>query len=146
MRTELVLSSAKGTRKNYLPSLDEGDRELIDSFFSEASSEEQEIPSNLRIQKPNEENSLIVSKTASINLMAIETHLIRLTGRRIQEAESNPCWMNPDLLLVAQMELAFLEAKECVFFFSEADTWSRVNRQNSKGFSTAELFSIFQVV
>ena len=66
-------------------------------------------------------------------------------GERIKEAESQPGMTNPDILLVAQMELAFLDTKECVSFFTESVTMDRLIKSQEEGVSPAVVFTAIQV-
>ena len=90
-------------------------------------------------------DQLIISQTALINIMAIPHHYSRVVEKRIKEAESQPGMTNPDILLVAQMELAFLDAKECVSFFTESVTMDRLIKSQEEGVSPAVVFTAIQV-
>lgn len=89
-------------------------------------------------------DQLIISQTALINIMAIPHHYSRVVEKRIKEAESQPGMTNPDILLVAQMELAFLDAKECVSFFTESVTMDRLIKSQEKWVSPAVVFTAIQ--
>ena len=79
-----------------------------------------------------ETHQLILSQTTAVNLLSIPTECTRKVEKRIKEAENNPEMINPDILLVAQMELAFLVAKECVSFFTESVTMDRMIKSQEK--------------
>ena len=90
-------------------------------------------------------DQIIISQTALVNIMAIPNHYSRVVEKRIKEAESQPGMTNPDILLVAQMELAFLDAKECVSFFTESVTMDRLIKSQEEGVSPAVVFTAIQV-
>jgi hypothetical protein len=91
-------------------------------------------------------DQIIISQTALVNIMAIPNHYSRVVEKRIKEAESQPGMTNPDILLVAQMELAFLDAKECVSFFTEIVTMDRLIKSQEEGVSPAVVFTAIQVL
>ena len=90
-------------------------------------------------------NQLIISQTTLVNIMAIPNHVSRVIEKRIKEAESQPGITNPDILLVAQMELAFLDAKECVSFFTESVTMDKLIKSQEEGLHPAVVFTSIQV-
>ena len=89
-----------------------------------------------------ETHQLILSQTTAVNLLSIPTECTREVEKRIKKAEKNPEIINPDILLVAQMELAFLVAKECVSFFTESVTMDRlIKSQEKESVSPAMMFT-----
>jgi len=62
-------------------------------------------------------HKLIISQTAGVNLLTVPSKLLGKMKQRINESvESNS---NPDVISVAQFELSFLIAKDCVVFFTD---------------------------
>ena len=91
-----------------------------------------------------ETHRLILSQTSSVNLMAIPTYCTREVQKRIKEAENNP-EVTSDILLVAQMELAFLLSKECVSFYTCHVAMDRLIKYQEEDISPAIIFTSVQV-
>lgn len=64
---------------------------------------------------------LVISQTAGVNLLTVPAQFLSHLEERIQV--ERPTSVNPDLLCLAQLELAFLKAKDSVKFFT--DNFSR---------------------
>ena len=92
-----------------------------------------------------EAHHLIISQEFRVNMMAIPNHCIREAENRIKEVEQTPGQSNPDILLVAQMELAFLDAKECVSFFTDTITMAMLVKYKEEGVYPAAIFTSIQV-
>jgi len=92
-----------------------------------------------------ETHLLILSQTASVNLLSIPTHFTREVEKRIKEVENSQEFVNQDILLIAQMELAFLVAKEYVSFFTEHVTMDKLIRSQEEGVNPALVFTSIQV-
>ena len=76
--------------------------------------------------------------------MAIPTYCTREVQKRIKEAENNP-EVTSDILLVAQMELAFLLSKECVSFYTCHVAMDRLIKYQEEDVSPAIIFTSVQV-
>ena len=88
---------------------------------------------------------LILSQTSTVNLMCIPTHYTRKLEERIQEANKTPGMFTPEMLLVAQMELAFLQSKERVSFWTESVTLDRLLRSLEENVCPPMIFTSVQV-
>ena len=145
MKPELVLSAKNGGKIEETVEESSNSNKQNKSIKMTSSMITENYDGDQYLLKILKSDQLIISQTALINIMAIPHHYSRVVEKRIKEADSQPGMTNPDILLVAQMELAFLDAKECVSFFTESVTMDRLIKSQEEGVSPAVVFTAIQV-
>ena len=87
---------------------------------------------------------LIISQTAGVNLLTVPTKFLAQVQQRIN-FEIGKTSANKSLLCVAQLELSFLIAKDCVVFFTENFSIDQLLVSQMEGICPALIFTSVQV-
>ena len=92
---------------------------------------------------PEEEKSLLLSGTSSVNLMCLATSQVRTLEEKLENARKTAGLFPPVILSVAQIELSFLLSKECVSCWYRSET--SFTRNNAQDFYNPRHFILVQV-
>ena len=88
---------------------------------------------------------LIISQTAGVNLLTIPTRFVAQIQQRINFEINEASVAQADVLSIAQLELAFLIAKDCVVFFTENFSIDQLLVSQMEGICPALIFTSVQV-
>ena len=142
MKPELVISGRKSRHRRSTVEDDKiknGVDFSEDKIYAPVMSDEEKINQILEYHK------LLVSQTSGVNLMTVPPKFLAKIQQRVMAEANLASSDQEDILAVAQLELAFLVAKDGVVFFTEIISVDQLLMSKLKGICPALIFTSVQV-